>query len=82
MVEYFVLCGEGVVGSRYIPYGSAEWNDILNITVIAGANSERSNLWDLSQAQRQGSWMDVNQNGDTLGAYITDDKWPISPPIV
>lgn len=74
--------GDGVIGSRYIPYGSAEWNDVLNMTKISGANSERSNIWVLSQAQRQGNWMDVNQNGDTLGAYITDDSWSDSPPIV
>ena len=78
----YVDGGDGVVGSRYIPYGSAEWEDILALTVIAGVNGEQTNIWQLSQAQRQGSWMDVDQNGDTLGAYITDDKWPISPPII
>ena len=78
----YVDGGDGVVGSRYIPYGSAEWEDILALTVIAGVNGEQTNIWQLSQAQRQGSWMDVDQNGDTLGAYVTDDKWPISPPII
>ena len=78
----YVDGGDGVVGSRYIPYGSAEWEDILALTVLAGVNGEQTNIWQLSQAQRQGSWMDVDQNGDTLGAYVTDDKWPISPPII
>ena len=72
--------GDGIIGSRYIPYGSAEWNDIVNMTVqIAGSTT---NFWRLSQQQRQGSWMDIDQNGDTLGAYLTDDKWPVSPPLI
>ena len=75
--------GDGIIGSRYIPYGSSEWTDIVNMTILTDAvNGTYTNFWGLSQAQRQGSWMDIDQNGDTLGAYLTDDQWPISPPLI
>ena len=63
--------GDNIPGSRYIPRSSSEWGGISDLEI-----------WELSQSSRQGSWLDINANGDTLGAYLSDDKFPIAPPLL
>ena len=33
-------------------------------------------------SDQRGNWFDIGQNGDTLGAYISDDNFTRSPPLI
>ena len=61
--------GDGIAGSHWVAYGSTDWNNI------------GSDYWKVPKEYRSGSWLEFGANGDTLGAWYTDDKFPVSPPL-
>jgi len=61
--------GDGIAGSHWVAYGSTDWNNI------------DSDYWKIPKEYRSGSWLEFGANGDTLGAWYTDDKFPVSPPL-
>ena len=69
--SYRIDGGDGIFGSHYVKYGSTEWSTVINLAV-----------WDKNLSDRTGNWFDIGQNGDTLGAYISDDSFSRSPPLV
>ena len=71
--------GDGIPGSRYIPFGSDEWYEISSRSVTDPITSVVTTFWNGNQGARQGSWLDINAQGDTLGAYYTDDNFTSSP---
>ena len=71
--------GDGIPGSRYITFGSDEWNEISSRYVTDPISGVKTSFWAGNQSTRQGSWLDINAQGDTLGAYYTDDNFTSSP---
>ena len=69
--SYWEDGGDGVYGSRYVKYGSTDWAGVLDLEV-----------WKKNLSDQRGNWFDIGQNGDTLGAYISDDNFTISPLIL
>ena len=69
--SYWEDGGDGVYGSRYVKYGSSDWAGVLDLEV-----------WKKNLSDQRGNWFDIGQNGDTLGAYISDDNFTRSPPLV
>ncbi|SVB03450.1 uncharacterized protein METZ01_LOCUS156304, partial [marine metagenome] len=64
--------GDGVPGSYWIDYNTEIWDQILQ--------TEGTNYWSQPEEYRKGTRLMV-ENGDTLGAYYSDDQVDFEDPI-
>ena len=64
--------GDGISGAYWVDYNSSEWESIIQ--------NEGMNYWGKEEVYRKGTRLIV-ENGDTLGAYYSDDVVDFEDPI-